>query len=69
MTRKLYTVKEAAEILGVSVRHIRDMIHEADTFKGSTWKFGRELINMSEKTALRRTIRINVDAVINPQKG
>ena len=69
MIRKLYTIKEAAEILGVSVTHIRDMIYEADTFKGSTWKFGRELINMSQKTALRRTIRINVDAVINPQKG
>ena len=69
MTRKLHTIKDAAQILGVSVRHIRDMIHEADTFKGSTWKFGRELINMSQKTAKRRTIRVNVDAVINPEQG
>ena len=69
MTRKLYTIKEAAKILGVTTRHIQRMIYEADNYKGSTWKFGRELINMSQKTALRRTIRINVDAVINPPKG
>ena len=68
MTRKLHTIKEAAEILGVSTKHIHRMIGEADTCKGSTWKFGRELINMSQKTALRRTIRINVDAVINPKQ-
>jgi hypothetical protein len=62
--RKLLTIKEAAEAMGVSVRHVQVLIHEADTDKQSRWKFGREIINLSTKTALRRTLRINIDAVI-----
>ena len=69
MTRKLHTIKEAAELMGVTTRHIQRLIHEADNFKGSTWKFGRELINLSPRTSLRRTIRVNVDAVFNPEQG
>ena len=64
MTRQLLTIKEAAEVMGVSVRHVRDLIHEADTFRGSTWKHGREIVNLSTRTALRRTLRININAVI-----
>lgn len=62
--RKLLTIKEAAEAMGVSVRHVQSLIHEADTDKQSRWKFGREIINLSTKTALRRTLRININAVI-----
>lgn len=61
---RLLTIKEAAEVLGVSTRHVQALIHEADTDKQSRWKFGREIINLSTKTALRRTLRININAVV-----
>ena len=64
MTRQLLTIKEAAEVMGVSVRHVRDLIHEADTHKSSSWKHGREIVNLSTRAALRRTLRININAVI-----
>jgi len=61
---RLLTIKEAAEALGVSTRHVQRLIQEADEDKRSQWKFGREIINLSPKTALRRTLRININAVI-----
>ena len=64
MTKRLLTIKEAAEVMGVSVRHVRDLIHEADNFKGSNWKHGREIVNLSTRASLRRTLRININAVI-----
>ena len=64
MTRQLLTIKEAAEAMGVTTRHIQRLIYEADTFKGSSWKHGREIVNLSTRAALRRTLRININAVI-----
>ena len=64
MTRQLLTIKEAAEAMGVSTKHIHRLIQEADTFKGSSWKHGREIVNLSTRAALRRTLRININAVI-----
>ena len=64
MTRQLLTIKEAAEAMGVSTNHIQRLIEEADNFKGSTWKHGREIVNLSTRSALRRTLRINIKAVI-----
>ena len=64
MTRQLLTIKEAAEVMGVTTRHVQRLIHEADTFKGSSWKHGREIVNLSTRAALRRTLRININAVI-----
>ena len=64
MARQLLTIKEAAEAMGVTTRHIQRLIHEADNFKGSSWKHGREIVNLSTRTALRRTLRININAVI-----
>ena len=64
MTRQLLTIKEAAEVMGVSVNHIRDLIYEADNFKGSNWKHGREIVNLSTRASLRRTLRININAII-----
>ena len=70
MSRELVTLKQAADRLNVSHRHIQRLIEEADVWpKGSRWKFGREIINLSTKDALRRTLRINLDAVFNPPKG
>ena len=42
--RLLVNTAEAADALGVSVRHIKNLIHEADSCKKSRWRWGRELI-------------------------
>ena len=61
----LLTTKEAATALGVSLRHIQNLISEADTdTKRSRWKYGRELINLSPLHSARRTIRVNLEAVL-----
>ena len=67
MTRQLLTVKEAAEVLGVTPRHIQRLIQEADIDKKSRWRFGREIVNLSPRSAVRRTLRININAVLPPQ--
>ena len=64
MTRQLLTIKEAADVMGVTTRHIQRLIYEADNCKGSSWKHGREIVNLSTRHALRRTLRININAVI-----
>ena len=64
MARYLLTVKEAADALGVSERHIKRLIHEADSDRRSRWRFGREIVDMSPKGAQRRTLRINANAVV-----
>ena len=64
MTRQLLTVSEAAEAMGVTSRHIRKLIHEADVDRKSRWRFGREIVDLSPKHSVRRTLRININAVI-----
>ena len=64
MTRQLLTVKEAAEVMDVSPRHIQRLIHEADIDRKSRWRFGREIVDLSPKHSARRTLRININAVI-----
>ena len=65
MPTRLLTLKQAAEALGVSLRHIQNLVHEADTdTKRSRWKFGRELINLSPRHSARRTLRVNLEAVL-----
>ena len=64
MTRQLLTVTEAAEAMGVTSRHIRKLIHEADIDRKSRWRFGREIVDLSPKHSARRTLRININAVI-----
>ena len=63
-TRLLLTTAEAADALGVSERHIKRLIHEADSCRKSRWRWGRELINLAPHGAQRRTVRINVAAVV-----
>ena len=53
--------------MGVSLRHVHQLIHEADVDKQSRWQFGREIINLSPKTSLKRTLRININAIIPVQ--
>lgn len=64
MARYLLTVKEAAQALGVSERHIKNLIHEADVNRKSRWRFGREIVDMSPVGSVRRTLRININAVV-----
>ena len=64
MTRQLLTVKEAAEAMGVSLNHVKRLIHEADIDRKSRWRFGREIVDLSPKHSARRTLRININAVI-----
>ena len=61
--RILLTVTEAAEALGVSDRHIKRLIQEADANRKSRWRWGRELIDLSSVGSSRRTVRVNVAAV------
>ena len=63
-TRLLLTTAEAADALGVSERHIKRLIHEADSCRKSRWRWGRELINLAPHGAQRRTVRVNVAAVV-----
>ena len=56
----LLTIKQAASVLNVSVRHINRLIDEADTTpKTARWKFGKELIDLTPASSTKRTIRIN----------
>lgn len=63
MTRYLLTVQEAAAALGVSERHIKRLIAEADANRKSRWRWGRELVNLAPVGSSRRTVRVNVAAV------
>jgi hypothetical protein len=62
--RLLLTIPEAAEALGVSERHIKRLIHEADSCRRSRWRWGRELIDLAPVGASRRTVRVNANAVV-----
>jgi len=62
--RLLLNITEAAEALGVSDRHIKRLIHEADSCRKSRWRWGRELIDLAPVGSQRRTVRIKVSAVI-----
>ena len=63
MTKRLVTLKEAAEVMGVSYRHVQRLVEVANTIKQSRWRYGREIVNLSPATAVRRTLRINLSAV------
>jgi len=64
VARLLLTVPEAAQALGVSERHIKRLIAEADANRKSRWRWGRELINLAPVNAQRRMVRVNVGAVV-----
>ena len=62
--RYLLTVPEAAAALGVSQRHIKRLIQEADANRKSRWRWGRELIDLSPLNSQRRTVRVNIAAIV-----
>jgi len=67
--RLLLTIPEAADALGVSERHIKRLIHEADSCRKSRWRWGRELIDLAPHGAQRRMVRVNVGAVVPSVSG
>ena len=51
--------------MGVSYKHIRRLIEEADTLgKRARWRHGKEIIDLSPVTSVNRTLRIKVSAVL-----
>jgi hypothetical protein len=64
MARVLLTLAEAAEALGVSKRHVERLVAEADANRKSRWRWGRELIDLAPVGASRRTVRVNLAAVV-----
>lgn len=71
MTRYLLPIPEAAAVLGVSERHIKRLIAEADANRKPRWRWGRELINLAPRQSTRRLVRVNLAAVAptNTEKG
>jgi hypothetical protein len=65
IARVLLTVAEAAEALGVSDRHIKRLVAEADANRKSRWRWGRELIDLAPVGSSRRCVRVNVAAVVS----
>jgi len=63
MARSLLTIAEAAVALGVSDRHIKRLVAEADANRRSRWRWGRELIDLAPVASARRTVRVNLAAV------
>lgn len=61
---KYLTAKEAAAVLGVSQRHIQRLVAEADGNRNSRWRFGREIIDISPKGSIKRTLRFNLAALV-----
>ena len=63
--KALLTINEAAQVMGVSRNHLRRLVDEADVLgKKARWRFGREIIDLSPVDAMRRTLRINMSAVL-----
>jgi hypothetical protein len=62
--RLLFTIKEAAEALGISERHVKRLIHEADSCRKSRWRWGRELIDLAPVGSQRRLVRLNLAAIV-----
>jgi excisionase family DNA binding protein len=63
--RQLLTINEAAQAMGVSRNHVRRLVEEADVLgKKARWRFGREIVDLSPVDAVRRTLRINLAAVL-----
>ncbi len=65
MPRQLLTINEAAQVMGVSRNHVRRLVEEADALgKKARWRYGREIVDLSPVDAVRRTLRINIAAVL-----
>lgn len=64
MARYLLTLDQAAEALSLSKNHIQRLIADADVNRRSRWRFGREIVDLTPPGSVRRTLRININAVV-----
>jgi hypothetical protein len=62
--RLALTIAEAAEALAVSDKHIERLVDEADANRRSRWRWGRELTNLTLLGSKKRTVRVNIAAVV-----
>ncbi len=57
--QSLLTIKQAADLLGVSYFTVRDLVNEAlENPKKSRWREGRHFVDLSVTTSKKRLIRI-----------
>ncbi len=62
--RRLLTVVEVAELLGVSISKIRTLIKDADeNKKTSAWQYGREIIDLTPSGHQYRCLRFDPAAI------
>ena len=55
----LLTIQQAADALGVSRRHVQNLIEEAQTTpRIARWKEKRDFVDLTPAGSIRRTIRI-----------
>jgi hypothetical protein len=48
---------------------VKRLIHEAEIDRRrSRWRFGREIVDLTPIGSIRRTLRINIDAVVEGLK-
>ena len=61
---KLLTIKEAADLMNVSRRHVQNLITEAKVMpKKAKWKQNREFVDLTPMGSKYQTIRINPEAL------
>ena len=60
----LLTIQQAADAMGVSRRHVQNLVDEGLTQpRIARWKEKRDFVDLSPATSARRTIRIIPQAV------
>lgn len=56
---KMFSIQQAADVLGVSYFTVRDLVNEAlENPKKSRWREGRHFVDLSVTTSKKRMIRI-----------
>lgn len=57
--QKMFSIQQAADVLGVSYFTVRDLVNEAlENPKKSRWREGRHFVDLSITTSKKRLIRI-----------
>ena len=57
--QKMFSIQQAADVLGVSYFTVRDLVNEAlENPKKSRWREGRHFVDLSVTTSKKRLIRI-----------
>ena len=57
--QKMFSIQQAADVLGVSYFTVRDLVNEAlENPKKSRWREGRHFVDLSITTSKKRLIRM-----------